>query len=94
MAAILNKSLNKKENGSEQSDLFYVAGRLPCYSTIAALSFFNAFFSMRDTSRRGYCKRFTIRNCLQFMKAGFDDDLFVSGQLIRSMRLTSNSWSI
>lgn len=46
----------------------------------ASSSLPSARFSMRDTVRRGYCKRWPLRNRFQFPEAEFDDDLFVLGQ--------------
>ena len=47
---------------------------------IIARSSSSAFFSMRDTFRRAYCKRLALRNRFQLTEAEIDDDLFVFGQ--------------
>ena len=47
------------------------------YSRSACSSFPSAFFSMRDTFRRAYCKGFAVRNSFRLTEAELDDDLLV-----------------
>lgn len=49
--------------------------------SIPSRSFSSAFFSRRDTFRRGYCKHLPLKIRFLFPEAELEDDLFVFGQL-------------
>lgn len=50
-------------------------------SSIAKRSFSSARFSMRDTSRRAYWKRYSLRKRLRLTEAKLKDELFFLGQI-------------
>lgn len=58
---------------------FYIPPMGQRRSPMASSSFFNAFFSMRDTSHSDYCKLWALRKSLRLTEAKMNDNFFVLG---------------